>query len=658
MKKILILVLGSGSICYLLSGQIVNDKPLSQRITGYKMEVGLDTAAKTVSGTMDAYWVNVSTDKVPDIQMHMYLNAFSHNKTTLYRESGGSPGSGKLDPGWITIRSMTDRKGNDLTSSMKFISPDDGNAGDRTVLQVMLPEAVNPGDTVFLKVSFVSKLPSRIRRTGFADDYFFVAQWFPKFGVYEPAGMRYATKGGWNCHQFHVNSEFYSNFSVYDVRITLPQEYVVGTGGMLIDEKITDDGKKTITARAEDIVDFAWTAWPGYALFTDQWNHVKITLLLPEDRTEQVARQFKAVKNALEYLTKNVGPFPWPHLTFIDPPAKGGGATGMEYTTIFTSASSYGIPEFIHVPEMVTIHEFGHAYFMGMFASNEFEEPWLDEGVNSFLEERIMDHYYGPDGGMLDHPFLKIGDQTIGRMSYVGSGSKQVVSNGEYSWNYPHFTYGMMSYQKTATWMYTLMGIIGEEATNEVFREYYREWAFKHPSGKDFIAVVNKVVTRIHGNRFGTDMNWFFDQVTYGTGICDYKVSGLMNRKQTGFEGAEFNGDSVSVRANSAKDDTIYTATVQLERLGEIMLPVDVLVHFDNGETVTESWDGKSRFKDFSYTGTRKVNWVKIDPEYKIKMDVNYINNSMTMDPDRKPLRRMSNKLVTIMQFFINFISL
>jgi aminopeptidase N len=240
-----------------------------------------------------------------------------------------------------------------------------------------------------------------IRRTGFKDDFFFVAQWFPKFGVYETPGMRYATKGAWNCHQFHVNSEFYANHSVYDVKITVPKEYIVGTGGLVLDEREIDGGRKTITTRAEDIVDYAWTAWPGYAVFTDQWQHVKITLLLPKDRIEQVARQFTAVKNGLEYLAEKVGPFPYPHLTFVDPPAKGGGSGGMEYTTIFTSASGYRIPEFIHLPEMVTIHEFGHGYFMGIFASNEFEEPWLDEGVNSFWEERILDHYYGPNAGMM-----------------------------------------------------------------------------------------------------------------------------------------------------------------------------------------------------------------------------------------------------------------
>jgi hypothetical protein len=658
MKKIALLILGLSLILQKSHCQIVNPNPLSPRITGYKMDVELNPVTKTVSGIMEAYWVNPSKDVVPDIQLHMYLNAFRSNKSTFFNESGRYPGNKEIDFGWINIKSMVDKKGNNLMQAMKYISPDDNNPDDMTVLDVPLYEAARPGDTVFIKVDFISKLPSIIWRTGFNNDFFFVAQWFPKFGVYEPAEMRYAVAGGWNCHQFHNDSEFYANHSVYDVKITVPKEYIVGSGGMVLDEKEIEGGKKLITIRAEDIVDFAWTAWPGYAVFTDQWQHVKITLLLPEGSSKNVARQIIAVKNGLEYLTKYVGPYPWPYLTFVEPPAIGDRAAGMEYTTLFTSESSSVMPDFYHMLEITTIHELGHAYFMGILASNEFEEPWLDEGVNSFWEERILDHYYGPDAGFIDHQFFKVSDQSYGRMWYVLSRNRQVVSNAEFSWNYPHNTYDMMSYQKTALWLYTMMGIVGEETTNEIFREYYRKWAFRHPSGKDFINVVNEVVTRIHGNKFGPDMNWFFDQTLYGTGICDYKVNNFFNSRVTNFKGVVNDGDSVRLKKNEKENDSLYIATVQLNRLGEVMLPVEVLIHFNNGDQILETWDGKARYKDFSYTGTKKVDWVKIDPDYKIKMDVNYINNSMTLEPDRKPVRRYTNKFITFMQFFINIISL
>ncbi len=649
------LLAGLISVAPLLQGQVINKTPLSGRVTGYSIRAMLDTDAKTVSCTMEAFWVNKSADPVPDIQMHLYMNAFRSNRTTFYREAGGSPGSRDTDPGWIEIGSLTDRVGNDLLSLMEYISPDDGNPEDRTVMRVPLPKPVRPGDTAFVRAAFTTKLPSVITRTGFRDDFFFVAQWFPKFGVYETPGMRYAVKGGWNCHQFHADSEFYSNHSVYDVDITVPAAFVAGSGGMLMSETISGE-RRHLKYRAEDIVDFAWTAWPGYAVCNDSWNHVNITLLLPKDRVWQAKRQFAAVKNALEYLTENVGPYPWPHLTIVDPPAKGSGAGGMEYTTLFTTASAFSMPQCVRLPEVVTVHEFGHAYFMGILASNEFEEPWLDEGVNSFWEGRIIDHYYGTGSGFADLPFLKIADRTYMRQLYARSASRQVTSNVMNSWSYPHGTYGMMSYQKAASWLFTLMGLVGEETMNDVFREYYRRWAFLHPSGKDFIDVVNDVVKQNHGDQFGTDMNWFFDQTLYGTGICDYRVSGIRSRKYRKPAGMTVSEDTVpSIRPGT---DSLHTSVASLERLGEVMLPVDVLIHFDNGDEIMEKWDGKDRYRDYSYTGYRKIEWVKIDPEFRITMDVNYINNSMTTKPDRAPLRRLTGGFMAFIQFFFSFLLL
>jgi hypothetical protein len=648
MKKIFFalgLILSSPVI---LLSQIINKTPLSPRITGYKIDARLNVETRSVEGNLEAFWVNQTKDVVPDIQLHMYMNAFKSGNSTFYREADEPAAKKSADRGRIDLKSFTLNDGTDLLPLVKYIHPDDTNKSDSTVIDVILPAPARPGDTVKVRIEFITKFPKAIRRTGFNGNFCFAGQWFPKFGVYEPAGMRYRLTSGWNCHQFHANSEFYSYHSVYDVKITVPRDYVVGTGGMLISESEGEGNTKTQTWRAEDIVDFAWTAWPGYDVVTDQWKHVKITLLIPKTRREQVARQLVAVKNALEYLERNVGPYPWPHLTFVDPPAIGSGAGGMEYTTLFTSDSFYIMPAGMHVPEMVTVHEFGHAYFMGILASNEFEEPWMDEGINSFFEERILDHYWGENSGMIDLPFFRMSDKSGSRLSYVQSPSRQVISNKEYSWNYPHGTYGMMSYQKTATWLYTMMGIIGEEATNDVFREYYRRWAFKHPSAQDLINVVNDVVRKDFGDKFGPDMNWFFDETLFGTGICDYKVIAFRNRKPVENTGK----DTVSTA------DTAASAAVRLERAGEVILPVDVLVRFKDGTRVLEQWDGKSRFKDYKYFGGKQIEWVKIDPEYKIRMDVNFINNSATEKPDRIPVRRFTDKMISFLQFFINIVTL
>jgi aminopeptidase N len=213
-----------------------------------------------------------------------------------------------------------------------------------------------------------------------------------------------------------------------------------------------------------------------------------------------------------------------------------------------------------------------------------------------------------------------------------------------------------MSYQKAPTLLHTLTGIVGEETMNNVFREYYRKWAFRHPSGRDFINVVSEVVKKDHGEKFGPDMNWFFDQVLYGTGICDYKVSRITNRKYRKPEGRFIGTDTTGLGRPDA--DSLVFSTAEIERVGEIMLPVEVLVHFSNGEEILEHWDGKERFRDFKYSGYDRIEWVKIDPEFKIKMDVNYINNSMTSEPDRAPLHRILNKILAFIQFYLSIMLL
>ncbi|MGE5420619.1 MAG: M1 family metallopeptidase [Chloroflexota bacterium] len=639
MKRIILTMACLTGLFALCESQVVLREPLSVRQTGYSINATLDTESKKVIGNMQAFWVNMSPDTVGTVQLHMYLNAFRNQKTTFFSEGRGMMADLMRDSGYIEINEIKAGSGFDLYSSMHFISPDDGNEDDMTVLEIDLPDPCKPGDTVSLNIGFVSQLPKTAPRTGFNDNYFFVAQWFPKFGVFETEGMGDAVKAGWNCHQFHSHSEFYSNHSVYDVNITVPRNYVVGSGGLLLEEKENADSTKTLVYRAEDIVDFAWTAWPSYGVKNDVWKHVNITFLYPPDRKNQVERQMKSVKNSLEYLEAHVGPYPWPHLTFVDPPVKGGFAGGMEYTTLFTSTSLFGIPEWLHLPEMVTMHEFGHSYFMGILASNEFEEPWLDEGVNTYWEGRMIDHYYGSEGGMLSFGNLKISDKSLSRIPYVMSESRQAATNAENSWSYPAGTYSMMSYQKAGVILHTLEGVIGEEKMDEIFREYYRKWAFRHPSARDFIAVANEVFAGNPGNMYGPDLNWFFNQTLFGTDICDYKVVGFSNDEVTG-------------------SDSLFNSKVYLQRDGGIKLPVEVLIHFSSGKEIRETWDGINRTKEYAFEGADRINWVKIDPEYKIKLDINYVNNSSTDEPNRIPVRRIRNKMISFLQFFISFISI
>jgi hypothetical protein len=158
-------------------------------------------------------------------------------------------------------------------------------------------------------------------------------------------------------------------------------------------------------------------------------------------------------------------------------------------------------------------------------------------------------------------------------------------------------------------------------------------------------------VKRNYGDKFGPDMSWFFDQTLYGTGICDYKVASFRSYKQDTLATKLPKSDTI-IRGRAAAD-SLYKGVINLLRIGEVMLPVEVLVHFNNGHETLLNWDGMERYRIMEVFCNSEISWVKIDPEYKIPMDVNFINNSLTYRPDRVPVKRMTDKLLSLLQFIV-----
>jgi hypothetical protein len=389
----------------------------------------------------------------------------------------------------------------------------------------------------------------------------------------------------------------------------------------------------------------------------DKWEHVDIKLLIQPEHLNQAERHIKAAKYALEYLDTHVGPYPWNHLTIVDPPVYGGGAGGMEYTTMITAGTFYMLPSQIRMPEMVTVHEFGHAYFMGILASNEFEEPWLDEGVNSYWENRIMDWAYGEKTSMIGFPFLHVGDVEFARISWLMGYRPNLVATFNNSWSFPRNTYGPTVYQKPATMLNTLERIIGQETMDRIFKKYYDKWAFRHPSSRDFVKVANEVVAESHGNRFGENLNWFFDQFLYGTAAVDYAVKSV--RVYPVYEkGGLYDKAGSKTFVESKRVDGMFRSVVQLDRLHDGVIPVDIVVKFSNGEVITEHWDGKDKVHDLIYEKPTRVVSAYLDPETKILLDENLLNNSFVVRPSAKPVLKWTSRFIFFVENLMHAISL
>ncbi|MEM1319829.1 MAG: M1 family metallopeptidase [Bacteroidota bacterium] len=616
--------------------------PLSPRTASYDISVELDTTRKMIYGQEKLYWHNPSGDTVRELRFHLYYNAYRNNYSTWLKDSRRSAPFIQGEDihqvnywGWSKIEKMTDAKGNDLTKAIEFIQPNDDNEHDRTVIRVPLKEPVLPYQRTTVDIEFTAKIPVIFARTGYNRDYYFMVQWFPKLGVYEPAGMRFAKEGQWNCHQFHSQTEFYADFGLYNIDITLPANMVVGASGVL--QSVEDKGAlKTYYYRAEDVIDFAWTASPGFVEVTDKWKSVDIRVLVYPQHYYLADRNIKALKQSLEYFDQHIGEYPYSTLTIVIPPLHGIGSSGMEYPTLITTTGLYGIPNWLRTPEILTVHEFIHQYFMQMVASNEQEEAWLDEGLTSYFEGKIMDKYYGEKESTFEFIGFHAGAFEFDRGRMWSLEHPQIAEVARPAWEFVHGGYSTMSYTKPMLWLRTLEGLVGEECMMNIMRTYFQRWKFKHPCGTDFTDVVNEVVKDCHGDRFGPDMNWFFDQVLYGTEVCDYAVASISNELRKERNGV-FGADNEWVRVEQpgqgeVPENAIYESEVILHRRGDMIIPVEVVITFENGEQRKEWWNGKDRSYGYNYSGPSKVHSVAIDPENKNYMDRNFINNSLVVE--------------------------
>lgn len=631
--------------------QIIFKTPLSPRNANYDINVKLDTKTKILDGNEILSWTNMSKDNISELQFHLYLNAFKNSNSTFVKEA--STGVSKRnqnistdDWGWIDVLSMKKLDGTDLTNNIKFIQPDDNNKDDQTVISVKLNKPLKPGKTIKLKIDFKAKLPKVIARTGYAGNYYLVGQWFPKIGVYEFPGIRNAKKGGWNCHQFHANSEFYADFGVYNVNITLPNNYVVGAVGLLQNKTENKDSTNTFTYRAKDVIDFAWTASPRFKVVNDKWNNVDIRILMQPEHLSLAPRVQKSIKGALQFFNDNLGKYPYPNITIVDPPLKGYASGGMEYPTFFTTISMWKLPEGLKIVEDVTVHEFGHNYFMGMLASNEFEDPWLDEGINSYFEARTMDSLYGAKTSFMDLFGYHFGTREQQRIAYISMKNPKIANNNMTSWKFINGGYGTITYSKTGTWLSTLEGLVGLDVMNEIMKTYFKRWKFKHPGAQNFIDIVNEIYNKRLGNKYGKNLNWFFKQFLYGTAVSDYKVANIKNviiKQPVGIY------DSANVkklyRYKKDKNKT-YRSSFLISRLGDAILPTEIAVHFSNDSDTLITWDGKALNKDFTFLGKNKIEWVKIDPDNKNLMDINIINNSLSVNKETTVINKYRTKFL------------
>lgn len=651
---------------------------LPERVYEVTLEVKVDPGTRVLEGREHLRWRNTSRSPVVELQFHHYLNAFSNTRTTFWSESRaelGSPEVADDDWGFVEVTAMRTADGVDLKAAERYIQPDDGNPEDRTVARYPLPAPLPPGGSIELDIEFEGRLPTIVARTGVHSDFVLGGQWFPKIGVLEDAGVRGRAEAGWNCHQYHADSEFYADFGDYDVRIALPARYRghIGATGRLVEERATSE---EVTARfvQHGVNDFAWTADPDFVVLHDRFDPVAdvpraqqeriaallgtspdaigllpvdVTLFLQPAHRAQAGRYLSALKAALVGYGLRLGPFPYEHLTLVDPPRGGMGAAGMEYMTFITLGTHplFDLPPFggVRFPEAVTIHELGHNYWMGIIASNEFEEPWLDEGINSYYDMTITDELYG---GEVELPGLSVSAFESNRTALAGGLVSDPIARE--AWKYRSSgSYALSTYSRPAVTLHHLERLVGAEAFAQAMRAFFEAWRFRHPSTADFEASFQRSV--------GRDLGWFFEQALHSTRALDYAV-GSATCSRVGSDRGVFwrDGRRVDKRADEASSGTgsrtPCRSEIVVERRGDFVHPVTVELTYDDGQVERVTWDGRERWHRIERERPAKLVSAVVDPERMMSLDVNRLNNGRLLEARRTPSAKLLVNLLCWLQ--------
>ena len=596
--------------------------PLSERVVHYEIDARLEPSTHQLSGRETITWRNRSAEPQATLWFHLYWNAFKNDRSTFYREAkamGGvrdedshSPDFPEREPeewGASEVTALRVKDGADLRPTLRYEHPDDDNTEDQTVFTVTLPEPVAPGGQVTLELEWQALVPEAIARAGRTrSGFYLMAQWFPKLGVLEVPPERGVTRPRWNCHQYHSTSEFYADFGTYDVRLTLPPGMKVGATGVQVGREENPDGSRTWHFHQDDVHDFAWTASEHFEVLEDVFRspglpEVALTVLAYPQHRRSGPQMMEAAKASLEHFGRWWGPWPYPHLTVVAPPSDGSAAGGMEYPTFITAVGREdpGEPRDYIIWNTVA-HEFGHNYWQGLLASNEFEEPWLDEGINSYgtyrlchaegvrveLEQFLPRVLRGPLG-----PLLRLGWDERARM-YGMVRPRESSPIVQAAWTYRDLgDYFHNAYSRPQVTLFALEQWVGEETMERILRTYVERWKFRHPRSEDFFAVASEVA--------GRDLTPFFDTFFRGTGTLDYAVDAPLCEEAPARKGLFDDGRGglkLVQRALAASPDTaVHRCEVTVSRRGDIRLPVELKLTFEDGTSQVESWDGQERWK-------------------------------------------------------------
>lgn len=585
-----------------------------QQHVDYKMNIDMDVKTYQYKGTQQLVYTNNSPDVLTKVYYHLYPNAFQ----------SGSEMDARLqsipDPDARMVNNLGTKEAPIFQSRISVLKPNeigyikvnslqqDGVAVTHktvgTILEVTLANPIQPGSKTTLDMVFDAQVPLQIRRSGRNSKEgvaLSMAQWYPKMAEYDV--------DGWHTDAY-IAREFYGVWGNFDVKITIDKTYTIGGTGYLQNPneighgyetgEVKQSKGKTLTWHfvAPNVHDFTWAADPDYIHDKLQVPNGPMLHFLYKNNPD-IKENWKNLQPKtlalMNYFNEHLGKYPYEQYSVIQ-----GGDGGMEYgmCTLITGERKFGSLV------GVTSHELAHGWFQFVLATHEGKHGWMDEGFTDYISNYAMNEV------MAYHKKNPLENAYKSYFKLVDSGIEQPQSTHADRFNY-NSAYGTSAYSKGAIFLAQLAYIIGEDNLKQTLKNYYKEWAFKHPTPNDFIRVAEKVS--------GVNLDWYLIDWTQTTNTIDY-----------GVKSAEIDGE---------------TTHITFERIGLMPMPIDFEVEYTDGTkesfyiplrmmrgqkptsaTVLKDWAWA--YSDYSFKLSKPIKSIVIDP-LQWMADINKANNTL-----------------------------
>lgn len=491
-----------------------------QQHVDYDMDIQMDVQKYQYEGKMQVKYYNNSPDVLHKIYFHLYYNAFQPGSLMDERLKHIADPDGrmtnnlgtkekpiyesrisKLKQDEIGFQQIKTVRQNGKILPSKLMG---------TILEIQLDTPVQPSSTAILEMEWLAQIPQIIRRGGRNSSegiQFSMSQWYPKVAQYD--------NEGWHLDEY-IGREFYAPFANFDVKITMPSQYVIGASGVLqnedmmpgyTDKKIKRGATTTWNFKAENIHDFAWGAHDNFKVEKQLIaDGTVIYYVFDKDMEAEFQQNWQKVQpfvaQFFDFMKSNFGEYPWPTYSIIQ-----GGDGGMEYGTSTLITGRRNFESLLGV----IYHEAAHSWFQHLYAIDETRDEWMDEGFTSYAEAAAMHQILGGKEGEIN-PFQSAYD---GYFYLTATGKEEPLSIlGDY---FDHnLAYGLGAYYKGQVYLAQLGYIIGEENLAQTLLKFYEEWHFKHPKSGDLQKIAQDVS--------GINLKWYNNLFIHTIRTIDYGV--------------------------------------------------------------------------------------------------------------------------------------